>query len=443
MPGIDDVQHWNDAGARERADDEFKDRALFIGKARGYYDGQFPKQLQDDKDNVVLNLCRQVIDETAAFISPDMPAIELDKMAGVTDANEDIIYKVWMDSGGARLVNQMAVSGGIAGHVFARVVIRHDLSVRIVVLNPSTIIRWWWASDHTVTLGYELRWREGKTEYRTDVVRVDGGWLIREYHRQINPNDEGGTWLPVGDEALWDYPIAPIVDWQHLPSMGGGYGANEIPHADMNLHINKIASDIKSILRYHAFPTTVGTGFKAEEVVETRIDGFVTIANAEAKIYNVEMDSDLRSSMEMLNTMRDAFFNQARVVVVKGGLDTFRGMTNLGIRAAFMPMIAKTAQIRRAYADGLVALSRLLLMLAGQSVDDVMDVPIEVIWGEALPLDTREELALIQQQMMMGVMSKRTAAGRLGLDYDKELSNMRAEAVHEDGLINGIGEHVG
>lgn len=445
MPAISDVSLWNTEDGRKAADAEFVARRAMVGKYRNYYDGVFPAQLTDDKDNVVINLCKQVVDETAAFLAPDMPNIELDEETGITSDIEDRLAEVWAMSGGARLINQMAVGGGVAGHVFVRVVVDMDERVRIVNLNAANIIRWWLSSDYTVTMGYELRWRSGKTEYRTDVIRDGGGWLIRDWSRQHQENSKSQNspaWTG-GDEMRWDYPIAPIVDWQHLPKIGEAYGQNEIPHAELNLHVNKIASDIKSILRYHAYPTTVGTGFSAGDVQETRIGGFMTIPDPQAKVYNVEMQSDLASSMEMFNTLRDAFFNQARVVVVKGGLDTFRGMTNLGIRAAFMPMIAKTAQLRRNYTDGIVALSRLVLMLYGNDADTVMDLPIEVVWGEALPMDAREELALIQQQMMLGVMSKRTAATRLGLDYDKELSNMQSEAMLENAMINGIGENVG
>lgn len=442
MPAISDVSQWDSDAMREAGDNEFVHRREHVGKYRNYYDGVYPKPLVDDKDNVIINLCKQVVDETAAFLAPDMPVLELDEDGDVSD-NERLLAEVWANSGGARLLNQMAVSGGYAGHIFARVVVDEGGMIRIVNLNPANVIRWWLSSDHSVTMGYEIRWRVGKMEFRIDVIRMDAGWLVRELYREWKGDGQHSSkpvWVMV-KEYGWDYAIAPVIDWQHLPRIGEAYGENEIPHAQMNLHVNKIASDIKSILRYHAYPTTVGTGFSASEVQETRIDGFLTIADKEAKVYNVEMQSDLVSSMNMLQTMRDAFFNQARVVVVKGGLDTFRGMTNLGIRAAFMPMIAKTAQLRRNYTDGIVAISRLVMALNG--VAGAEDMPIKVMWGEALPVDMREELSLIQQMMALGLMSKETAAGRLGLDWNKEVSNMQSEAVMENAMINGIGDNVG
>lgn len=445
MPAISDVSLWNTEDGRKAADAEFVARRAMVGKYRGYYDGVFPAQLNDDKDNVVINLCKQVVDETAAFIAPDMPNIELDEEAGVTSDDESALAEVWAMSGGARLVNQMAVGGGVAGHVFVRVVVGMGERVRIVNLNAANIIRWWLSSDYTVTMGYELRWRSGKTEYRTDVIRDGNGWVIRDWSRKYEERSSAQNspaWTG-GDEMRWDYPIAPIVDWQHLPKIGEAYGQNEIPHAELNLHVNKIASDIKSILRYHAYPTTVGTGFSAGDVQETRIGGFMTIPDPQAKVYNVEMQSDLASSMEMFNTLRDAFFNQARVVVVKGGLDTFRGMTNLGIRAAFMPMIAKTAQLRRNYTDGIVALSRLVLMLYGKDADVVMDLPIKVMWGDALPSDEREKIELLERQQRNGWISAREASTRMGNDYDKQVKWIKEEAILQNEIMNGVGDNIG
>lgn len=433
MPAVMD-DNWNSKAMRELADEEFKVRGELVKTARQYYLGNHRQQLVDKVDNVVVNLCKQVIDETAAFLAPDMPAIETDTTAGTSNADEVYLMDVWMRSGGARLINQLAVTGGTAGHVFVRVVMAGE-RVRFVNLDPHNIIKWWLADDHTITLGYELRWKTGAVEHRQDIIASEGGWAIRDYHK--NKDDKDWTFV---DESRWELPIAPIVDWQHLAPVGNGvYGQNEIPHYEMNNHINKVASDIKSILRYHAYPTTVGTGFTTKDVVETQVGGVLTIQNPDAKVYNVEMDSDLQSSMNMLNTLRESFISEARVVIVRGGLDSFRGMTNLGIRAAFMPMLAKTAQIRRSYEDGIVTLCRLVLMLAGKDTDDLH---IRIVWGEALPVDRREELALIQQQMMMGVMSKRTAAVRLGLDYDDEVEDMEREAARENAMVNGVGENV-
>ncbi len=146
------------------------------------------------------------------------------------------------------------------------------------------------------------------------------------------------------------------------------------------------------------------------------------------------MQSDLGSSMQMLNELKQSYFNQSRVVVLSGGLESFRGMTNLGIRSVFMDMIAKNETLRRQYAYGIQQINQTLLAIDGRDAD----IQTVVEWGEALPVDNREELDLIQRQMQLGLISKRTAANMLGINYDTELGNMVEETTLQAELTDGL-----
>ena len=422
----------NSRTIRDAVEAEMRHRRAEIGANREYYNGIQAKPLLDDRDNVVINLCRQVVDETISFLVAGMPKFDLDAALAQKSDLETWLDECWERSGGAALITDMAQNGALTGQIYVRVAPMADGYAQIVNLDPANICTVWSAEDYREILWHELHWSttnpQGvKDNFRLDIVNRETSWSIIPY-KQV-----GGTWEINGDSAEWFAPIPPVITWQHLPSANLFYGHHELPHRRLNDSINKVASDIQSILRYHAFPTTVGTGFTAGDVEKTSIDGFLTVPATDAKIYNVEMQSDLSASLNTLERLREQFFAQARVVIMRGDPDAFRGITNLGIRTAFMPMIAKTRTLRLQYSKGLAKVSQLCLLLAGKPF---LDEP-KVRWEDSLPVDMVEQMAVLQQQMAAGLLSKQTASERLGLNYEVEQKQITTETIASGVLMEG------
>nr|MCU0481647.1 phage portal protein [Anaerolineae bacterium] len=339
MPAITNYDPTNKA-LRALADDELFQRRTRISKHRAYYDGEHPSQLTDMRDNITLNLCKQVIDQTVAFLLPHMPNFELDGDDAYRSERETWLRQCWERNGGASAVHQMALNGALSGHVFARVIPDAPFP-RIVPLNPANVIIWWRADDWQTVVAYEIRWEGADGRYRQDVYKEGAEWIVRDYAQNQVQKRRGTSafsdWQLVTEARL---PYPPVISWGHLPAINHHYGRDELGDlVGLNLHINKVASDIKSILRYHAYPTTVGTGFSAKDVQETRIDGFLTIPDKDARVFNVEMQSDLNSSLALLDRLESHFMAISRVVMMRPDWESFRGMTNLAVRTAYLPML--------------------------------------------------------------------------------------------------------
>ena len=391
---ITDLTLINDRKYTDLADAEFGKRRSMVNTHVAYYNGEHKKQLVKSADNITYNLCKQVVDETVAFLLPFTPKIE-------SDMNQEFLNESWDAIGGATVLQEMATYGSITGHVFVMLMPRaNGLPPQVTIIPTENVIQYVATGHSSAIIGYEIRWGNE----RQLIVLEGDTWVIYEYTLK------GRKWELVDDPIVWQYTQCPIVSWKHNPSIGSVYGASDIPHYAMNDDVNKIASDVNAILRYHASPTTVGTGFIADELIQTSIDGFMSIKSPDAKVYNLEMSSDLSSSMSMLETLVNRFFRQARVVIIEG-VDNFRGMTNLGVRASFAPMIAHNETLRRQYSEGIKRISMLMLELS----DLPTDVRISVVWGEALPVDASQELSLIERQVALGVMDIEQAKQRLGL----------------------------
>jgi hypothetical protein len=394
-----------DRTVQASANTERRQREAIHDRNWAYYSGQHRRPLHTDPDdhddNLVLNLCKQTIDRTIAFLVPSFPRLHL------PDHPDDTAFlqRVWHHSGDAALLSNLALNGALNGHTVARVVESRSgqgEDVRVVSLNPRDVITFWHADDATQVLWHELRWQDGRVQWRQDIVNDDNRWLIREF-RMV-----GARW-ELHAEIIWPYALGPIVDWQHLPHPTHYYGQHELAHAALNDAVNKVASDIARILRFHAFPRTIGTGVNAQEVQNGGIDDFWTISNENARVYNLEMQSDLGTSLRFLQVLTDAFLAQSRVTMLHGDPASVKGVTNLAIRALYMDMIAKNEVLRRHYGGGLQALSQRLLLLSGRDAD----TPPDVHWGEALPTDRREQVELVARQLELGVLDIDTATAML------------------------------
>lgn len=435
MPGTTEFNP-NDPEQMKAAAHEIKDRRTMINGNRQYYRGDMPKPLEDDRDNVIINLCRDVVDQTVAFLFPEMPEVMLDDDLDRSD-EERLIADTFDANGAAVELANIAVNGALAGQVYVRVrppepaVTGHPYA-QLFNLDPANVVTWWDSDNHKRLWGYELRWggssdpTKNQQENRQIIRRVGAGWEVVDYVGK----DE--RWREVGRE-LWAYPLPPVVSVAHLPRPNKYYGQNEIPHKWLNDAVNAVASDMKSILRWHASPTMFGRGFNAQGLEETSVDGLYTVENTDADLKTVEMMSDLAPSMNFLMKLEQTFFRQARVVVLPSDLAAFRNVTNLGIRAAFMPQIAKNETLRRSYGTLIERLARVVLMLAGRD----FNIQPTIQWGSALPMDETEEVDLIQRELAMGILSKRMAAQRRGRDYDAVTADIMREQLLDGVMVEG------
>jgi hypothetical protein len=431
----------DDPDIRQSAEDELRARRELIGNAWLYYRGDMQKHLKFDKktqdDNITVNLCKQLVDRVVSFRVPKFPELELDELKD-TDAEKEL-RKIWTRNGGPLKLAKIVKNGALAGHCFVRVMPPKPGSdyQRIINLNPANVIVFWRGDDYEEVLWYQIQWTLGKTAYRQDIVAMNNQtWQIREYQGSIEKSVGGEkiTWVFSKSED-WNYPLAPIMDWQHGLNSDAYYGDGELGHARLNDKVNKVKSDVSRILRFHASPRTIGTGMEATEVTPTAIENFWTIDDADAKVYNLEMKSDLASSHNFAEDLTQHFYAEGRVVVLKGTIADFQRVTNLGIRALYIDQLAKNEELGWQYATGIQGVSQRVRMLLG--VPDYQ-APVIVKWADPLPKDSKEEREALAIEQGMGTVSKQTIAKDLDRNWTLELEQMDEESQDEGSLMNRV-----
>lgn len=424
MEYIDRPQAMLDLSEQERIA-----RGAAITAAWAYYDGDMRKPLKvkagQPDDNVLVNLVGKMIDQAVELLFGEMPTFQLDDSADQSP-EEEALAEVWQANRGRLFLNNLATSGGLAGHCYVKLLPVADdpaRPVRFVALKPEQVTVFWAPDDMERVNVYMIYWRQGDVEYREDHIREGSTWAIRNLRRERN------EWQ-ITAEALWPFAWAQIVDWQNLPDPRVYYGQPDLQNAALNDAFNFVASNTQRIIRYHAHPRTIGTGFNAAQLTDTAVDSFWTVPSPDAQVKNLEMQSDLASSMAFAQSMQAQFWSEHRGFDLTSIKDRLGQLTNFGLRVLMGDAVAKASTKRELYGMALSEINRRALALLGYGEE----WQTEIVWPDMLPSNTVETAQVQQLLLGMGVTSKQTAAAALGLDWEQEQERMGDEDVADDNV---------
>lgn len=366
-------------------------------------------------DNIRLNYARMIVDKGVSFLFGQEVGFELSE-------TEETEAEQWLDAVWARnrkmtLLQNAALVGGVTGHVFIKIVPAQPYP-RLVVVDPETVTVSLAPDDAQQILSYQIAYtskdpKTGKPVGIRQVIERDGArWRITDQIGDL----ERLTWTTVG-EAVWPYEFSPIVDCQNLPAPGEFWGQSDLEDDVIEIirAINFIASNTARIIRFHAHPKTWGRGFMAKDL-RIGVDETIILPGENAELRNLEMQSDLASSLRYLDTLRQALHEISRVPeVATGNLDRAGSLSGVALQILYQPLLEKTGTKRLLYGDMLVELNRRLLAIGGYGDD----LHTTLHWQEVLPQDQMQERQAALIDMQLGV-SQDTLLQRLGYDPDLE-----------------------
>ncbi len=413
---------------------EFNTRRAAITSFWRYYYGQHRKHLAPDStgtdDNVVLNLIGVAVDKSVSALmgvneqgtikGPDFElAGSADNVPGpdgrVKERPEiEYLNRVWAENNRELLLHEMAVSGAISGDVFLKV-IPDEKTPRLVLLNAANVSVFWRPDDMNAVVFYRLEFGDVGRRTRQDVVNDGDSWVVYDY----SENGQGRWRLTA--QAEWPYRLPPIVHWKNLPRPFEVYGKNDLGVAPaVNDSLNFVASNTLRIIKFHAHPATVATGVGSGGLTESGVDRLWTVSNPDAKIYNVEMQSDLGSSMKLIEDLRRAVFDTVREIDPQALQSQLRDVTNFGLRVLYKDALEKNGTKRLLYGRGLQQVCNLILMIGGFSGT------INVMWPDPLPIDALGQANALTIDRQNG-LSQRTYLERRGYDPDVETAIRETE----------------
>ena len=433
----------NSSGDNQRAKD-------IAARWDAYY-GNSPKPLTvkrgDADDNIRLNYAGRVVDEGVSFLfglnidfvvedgrddaEDNAQGGESDDDAPAVNLADDWLEACWGANAGMTLLSELAINGGVAGTAFLMIAPadpeRNDHPYpRLMLVDPATITATWDGSDYKRILQWVIRWTaidpdtQKPAQYRKLISReVNRTWTIAD---EVSRND-GRTWDSAGPPITWPYSWCPVFHCQNLPAPNQFYGTSDLEQdvLEAGNAVNFTTSNIGRILRFHAHPKTWGRGVGAQEV-PMGVDNLTLLRGENAMLQNLEMTSDLSSSLEFGKSLLRGFHAVARIPqIATGQLENLGQLSGLALKVLYGPLIRKNAIKQRLYGDLLRDASQRLLELGGFAGQKV-----SITWPDPLPSDPVAERQALVIDEQLGV-SQRTVLEKLGYDADAEQTQKAKE----------------
>jgi hypothetical protein len=394
-----------------------------------YYGGPdtLKKRKGEIDDNIKINYARLIVDAGVANLYGG--EVHVQATADSASGTQEVIDAMLDYNGGGLLWQRVGTSGAIGGTMFYRL-IPQDETVRVVVLDPSTVEIEWEDDDHETVIGYVVTYIPNagiKAKVKRLLVEKSGlGWHL--YEQEVT---EDGEWVTI-DEEEWNYSFPPIGHCQNLPSPHESYGISDLEPDVLDLcdGINRAASNINRIVRLYAHPRTVGKMIGDALNMNANPGAVIRLEHPDAQLYNLEMNSDLSSSISMFQRLVAALHETTRIPeIATGKLDSAGQLSSLALRILYAPLLQKTESKRRTYGRAMEQMMERALALIG--IDDT----VEIIWPDLLPSDPEATRRTAVLDAQIGV-SKQTILRSLGYDPEAEAENNRADAATQQSAFD-------
>ena len=418
---------------------EAVERASLSAVKRDYRRGLHKAPIKTADDAIVVNFIGLLVDRSVAMLFGKEPQFDL---PGEADDPEQVyIDEIWQANHKMQILKRAAVYGAETGTCYVKILPdgavnkAGKLIPRLVVLDPATVTMDALPEDidtiYRYTIGYSITDPvTGKDKIIKQVTEHDvetGYWTITD---SVSVN--GGKW-EVTNVQTWEYEFAPIVHWHNLPDVGSVYGRPDITDdlIDLQDKINFVSSNTAKIIKYHAHPRTWGRGnLGSSTKVNWGVDEMIVYSDQNALIQNLEMQSDLSSSLNFIRYLRQALFDVSRAVDIDSMADKLGSLTNFGLRVLYQDALSKLEEKRGLYAEAIVDINHRLLALAGAPDTDGG----EVIWEEVMPENENEIAMAVKSDLELGLVSKQTASGKRGYTWADEEERINSEKVAGDNL---------
>lgn len=415
-----------------------EERARLLAYARGwqYYYGRheetLPVKPKQPNHNVKVNFVRLAVDVAVAFLFGTEVKFELDPNSEDDTPAEAWLRACWQANGHMLLLQKAAINGSVCGHMFLKIVPEGasfggaaERYPKVINLSPEYVSVQTDPDDIDQVWRYRIEYpavgKDGKQlTIRQDLERLDSG-----YWRITDAIARGAEKFEVQRTADWPYTWPPLIDCQNLPAPNEYYGQPDVDEdlLELNRSINFLLSNMGRIIYFHGHPKTWGKGFRTEEL-KVAVDETLVLESPDAELHNLEMASDLASSLELYGRLKEAWHEVSRTPeVATGKVESTGQLSGVALRILYAPLINKTESKRLTYGALLVELNRRLLELGGFGPANVCALH----WGELTPSDplSERQVALLDEQL--GV-SQDTLLTRLGFDADSEREKREREA---------------
>lgn len=400
-----------------------------------YGRGKRPLKVEEGgvDDNACNNYAKVIVDKGVAFLFGK--EIQFDIEEGNKTPEEEWLDACWQASGKMSLLQKLALAGGVCGTAFIRIHYTPGMEYpKLYLVDPETVSIVSEDDDveavnryiETYTFMKKVDGTNRSVSIRRVYKKAGAQWVIEEQRSQ------GGRDFETTATYAWPYDFAPIVHCQNLAQPFQVWGEPDLNDSlkEAILTNDFIWSNTRKILRHHAHPKTIATGIQADKITN-RVDGLMVLEAPGADIRNLEMQSDLVSSLEYSRRQIEFIHELSRVPeIATGKVENVGQLSGIALEILYQPLLEKTAAKRITYGEMITELNRRLLTIGGKGTN----VYPKIVWQELLPKDVSvvANAALVKNQLGVSLESLQR---ELNYDPDKELPRWRDEQSNLGGKL--------
>lgn len=421
------AEHMQEAVALEE-----RQRLARYKRAWARYDGDFPRPLVQKRGqpdhNLIVNLAALIVDTGASFLFEKEVTFELDRSADAEPSADEVwLRNAWIANRKQTFLHKLAINGGVCGHVFVKLQRPSAGSVfpRLVNLDPAIVRPTWDPHDIERLARVEIcfpgiRPSDGKAvTYRQTIVPDGGGWFITDEEQVVGLR----LWVVTNTER-WPWAICPVLHCQNMAKPNEFWGKADLEKdvTDLNEALNFLLSNLSRIIYFHAHPKTVAKGLTNSNQLDTSVENVIGIP-ANGDLYNLEMQSDLSSSLELYKKVKEALHEIAQLPeVATGKVEDIGQLSGLALKILYGPLLTRTGVKRTLYGDLLTEINRGMLLLGGKPIEQLP----RNMWPEALPSDPKADADLLLVDKQLGA-SEDTLLRKRQYDPQQERAKRKAE----------------
>lgn len=442
------------------------ERIKRIKQAWNFYEGYHWEDIPpQDTPEITINYCRPFVDKFVAFELGKAFSISVSKEMSKPIITEDgrtlfeYLEDVWEDNEQFLFVTELGQSKSITGDAWVQV--RYDESdelddpyneyedgrIRLSIIPTSAVFPEYDPHQKgrltklVIMYEYERETLKGilsKTPSKETVL------YKQEWTKDTCVIYDGDK---EPETKTNKYKIIPFVQIKNLNVAGKNEGRGDLDDIiPLNTEYNMKESNISEIIDYHSAPITVVYGAKIGNLEKGANKMWGGLAK-DARVENLELKSDLGASSNYTRNIKLSMCEVGGVPeTVLGGAQAISNTSGVALQYINLPLIEKTRIKRMNTETGLEQVNKLIILvslLEGliTKPDDVVNrdfYKTEVSIPDTLPKDMLLELQQIQQEMTMGMESRKNAMKRIGKENIDDLISEIDEDRKENPDIYGV-----
>lgn len=437
---FDDYLNTSLIGVQGELDNKQTLRLKKIKRAWNFYEGYHWEEMPEtDTPELTINYCRAFVNKFVAFELGKSFAMSTHKaMEGIIVTRDgrtsfEYLEDVWEDNNQFKLVTDIGQMKSVTGESWVQVRYFKPSEIedpfgeypngrlRLLLLPTSVVFPEFDSHDRdtlsriTIMYSYEKIVRTGILG-RTQKKQV--------LYKQIWTKDKC---VVIDDKVTTEYPnkygIIPFVLIKNFTIAGRTEGFSDLDDViPLNVELNLKESNVSEIIDYHAAPITIVYGAKVGNLEKGANKMWGGLAK-DARVENLELKGDLGASQSHISNLKLQMCEVGGIPeTVLGGAQAISNTSGVALQYINLPLIERTRIKRMNTETGLEQINKLILLISVLEglIKKPANVPNrdffhnECTLPDTLPKDTLLELQQIQQEMKMGIETRKGAAKRAG-----------------------------